>query len=194
MSQTAGFPEAVRAVARALDETGRPWMFIGGVAVIALGVPRLTVDVDATITAEGVDPEELIARLSGHAIAPRIPDAAGFARHRNVVLLRHGSSQVDVDVSLAFLPFELDALRSSLAVDWVGLRIPVARPQDLVVYKLVAARPRDLDDVEKLLLLHREQIDVARVRRIMAEFAQALEDEERPRVLDAMLRRLGLWR
>jgi hypothetical protein len=194
LSQTAGFPEAVRAVARALDETGRPWMFIGGVAVIALGVPRLTVDVDATITAEGVDPEELIARLSGHAIAPRIPDAAGFARHRNVVLLRHGSSQVDVDVSLAFLPFELDALRSSLAVDWVGLRIPVARPQDLVVYKLVAARPRDLDDVEKLLLLHREQIDVARVRRIMAEFAQALEDEERPRVLDAMLRRLGLWR
>ena len=39
-----GFLEALDALGRALDEVDAPSMIIGGVAVIALGVPRLTVD------------------------------------------------------------------------------------------------------------------------------------------------------
>jgi hypothetical protein len=40
-------------LAAALEEDGAPAMIIGGIAVIVRGVPRQTVDVDATVWAEG---------------------------------------------------------------------------------------------------------------------------------------------
>lgn len=45
------FSEALRALVAALDELGAPAAIIGGVAVIVHGVPRATVDVDATVSA-----------------------------------------------------------------------------------------------------------------------------------------------
>jgi|SRR6266436_5137838 len=65
---------------------------------------------------------------------------------RNHMLVRHEPSAVDLDVSFARLPFELDAIARSEVIDYAGVSIRVSRPDDLVIYKLVAARPRDLDD------------------------------------------------
>lgn len=167
-------------------------MIIGGVAVIAHGVPRFTADVDATVTA----PRELLERIfdvfAQNGIVPRIADALAFARDRQVVLLRHEPSGVDLDVSLAWLPFELDAIGRSEVIDYAGVSIRVPRPDDLVIYKLVAARPRDLDDVERLLLLHGPSLDVRRIVATVREFADALEDSGRLDALERLLKKTGL--
>jgi hypothetical protein len=70
-------------------------MLIGGVAVILRGVARVTDDVDATVWAEQLDVDHVLAILSRHDIVPRIPDAADFARERQVLLLRHELSGTD---------------------------------------------------------------------------------------------------
>jgi hypothetical protein len=46
--------QALIALNQALRNVGAPYMIIGGVAVIARGVPRLTDDVDATIWGGGL--------------------------------------------------------------------------------------------------------------------------------------------
>jgi hypothetical protein len=140
-------------------------MLIGGVAVIARGVRRLTDDVDATLWGDGVDLEELIRRLASNLIVPRIPDALAFARRNQVLLLRHEPSDVDVDLSLAWLPFERAALERARLLRIGRRRVRVAMPEDLVVYKAIAARERDLSDVERLLELHASTMDLHRVRR-----------------------------
>lgn len=76
-----GFLDALAALSRALDETGASAMIIGGVAVIAHGVPRLTVDIDATVDASGVALDQLAVTLGRHDIEPRTEDAAAFARY-----------------------------------------------------------------------------------------------------------------
>jgi prolyl-tRNA editing enzyme YbaK/EbsC (Cys-tRNA(Pro) deacylase) len=43
----------------------------------------------------------------------------------------------------------------------------MARAEDLVVFKALAARPKDIEDAAALLLLH-STIDLARVRRRLA--------------------------
>ena len=50
----------LEALLRVLSQLGAPSMIIGGVAVIALGVPRLTVDIDATISAANLNLERLV--------------------------------------------------------------------------------------------------------------------------------------
>ena len=55
------FLDALQAVSTALAELGSPAMIIGGVAVIAHGVPRLTVDIDATVVATECRPVQALA-------------------------------------------------------------------------------------------------------------------------------------
>jgi hypothetical protein len=51
--------------------------------------------------------------------------------------------------------------------------------------------PRDLDDVEGLLVLHGATLEPGRIRRIAAQFAQALDDPGRVENLERLLRRVG---
>ena len=186
-----GFLEALDALRRALDEVDAPSMIIGGVAVIALGVPRLTIDIDATVAAQDLNIERLVEALGRQGIQPRIPDALGFARARQIFLGVHQASGTPVDVSLAWLPFEDEALSASSVCDYAGVRIRIPRPEDLLIYKIIASRPRDLQDAEGLLVLHIATMDVDRVRRVVKQFAEVLDDTERPEALERLIRKAG---
>ncbi len=181
---------ALEALADALTESRAPAMIIGGIAVIARGVPRQTVDVDATVWGDAVSIEALVEVFHHHHIVPRIADALTFARDRQVLLLRHLDSDTPIEVTFASLPFEREAIGRATRVDFGGVQVAVAVPEDLVVYKAVAWRDRDRSDIERLLLLHGPSIDLERVRRIVAEFAEALEEPQRLAELDALIARV----
>ena len=149
-------------------------MIIGGIAVIAHGVARTTRDVDATM-ATVRDVGQVFAELARHEIYPRIDDAIAFAKARQVLLVRHAPSGVDVDLYLAWLPFELDALAAAEDVLLGSVEITVARAEDLVIYKAVAWGPQDQKDVERLVALHGKTMDLPRIRRVVAEVGAALE-------------------
>jgi hypothetical protein len=160
---------ALAAVAAALQSLTAPSMIIGGIAVIARGVPRQTIDVDATVWAESLDPEALLQALALHHLLPRIDDALDFARRHQILLLRHEPSGTPVDLSLAWLPFEREALQRSTVVDFAGVFIHVAAPEDLIVYKAVAWRDRDRSDIERLLTRYRGQLNLDRIRALVRE-------------------------
>lgn len=188
MAADAQFQDALRAVAAALSEIDAPSMIIGGLAVIAAGVPRETIDIDATVLGRDCEIETLVAVLSRRGITPRIDDAVAFARERQVLLLRHDPSGVTVEISFAWLPFEEEALARAVELELGGVRVRLAGPEDLIVYKAAAWRDRDRADIERLLLLHLERIDLARVCRLVAEIATALDDEARIASFEALIR------
>ena len=104
----------------------------------------------------------------------------------------HEASGTPIDVSLAWLPFEEEALEASVACDYAGVEIRVPRAEDLLIYKLVALRARDVDDAEGLLLLHGTTMNLGRVRETVRQFAAVLDDSERPQVLERLIRKAGL--
>ena len=55
---------ALAALSRALSALGAPWMVIGGIAVIAHGVQRMTTDIDAVIRGDAVSIHALIDVLT----------------------------------------------------------------------------------------------------------------------------------
>lgn len=164
-------------------------MIIGGIAVIARGVPRQTVDIDMALWGEALDLQALLTSLAAHGLVARIRDAADFAREHQVLLLRHEPTGIPVDLSLAWLPFERVALERAQMVDFGGVAVRVATAEDLVIYKAVAWRERDRTDIERLLVLHGRAIDLDRVRRVVREFAEALEDPGRIDELEALIAR-----
>jgi len=191
MTADTAVTSALRALSAALTELGRPSMVIGGIAVIARGVPRTTLDIDATVWAEGLDLDRALAVFAAHGIAPRVDDARAFAIERQVLLLRHEASKTPLDVALAWLPFEHEALARATLVDFGGFHATVARAEDLIVYKSIAWRERDRTDIERLLALHRDEIDLSRVRNLLAQFAAALDAPERVAEFETLVDRVS---
>jgi hypothetical protein len=173
---------AVAALERALNGVAR-YMLICGVAVISRGVRRLTDDVDAIVWAEGLNVSQLLRRLAAQRIVSRITDAEAFARRSQVLLLRHAPTGTEIDLSLAWLPFDSEALDRADLVAIGKRRIPVATAEDLVIYKSIAARERDLSDIQRLFEIHRRDIDLARARGVVSELAAVLE---RPELVDTL--------
>lgn len=48
---------------------------------------------------------------------------------------------------MAKTAFETEVIRRAVPVEISGVAVPVATPEDLIVYKLIADRPRDRDDI-----------------------------------------------
>ncbi len=151
-------------------------MILGGVAAIAQGAERATTDVDATVLLGRRTVTELIDVFLGAGFSGREPDLAEFALRTRVILLRHDRSGTQVDISLAGLPFEERALDRAELRKLGGVTVRVAHPTDLIIYKMVAHRTRDLDDAEAMVRLHRPRINIEEVDAAVAEFAAVLED------------------
>ena len=173
------FRSALLALQRAFEDFARAAMIIGGIAAVARGIPRFTRDIDATIEAEGLDIDRALALLQRHGFEPRIEHAAEFARQRLVLLLRHQPSAVDLDLSLAWMPFEREALSRATSVDFGGVCLPVVAVDDLIVLKAVAWRLGDRSDIERLLIRHGRSVDLARIRRALEQLLNMLDEPER---------------
>jgi hypothetical protein len=118
----------------------------------------------------------------------RIDDGLAFAQQHQILLLVHRPSKIEIDLSLAWLPFEEEALQRAPHERLRGIVVPVARAEDLVIYKALAWRDRDRSDITRLLALHRDDIDVERVLEVVAPLAQAMDLPERTRELLRLLR------
>lgn len=179
MTGGARFAAALNALQSALGELGGRWMLIGGLAVIARGVLRHTTDADVALWAPRLELDLVLRALASHAIVPRVPNVRELASEAQIILLRHSSSGVDVDMSLAWLPFEDEALNAATPVDFGGVTVPTARAEDLIIYKAAAWRERDRSDIERLVRRHARDIDFARVSRHVRQLAELMEQPER---------------
>lgn len=160
-----------------LKTAGVEFAVVGGVAAAIHGRPRVTKDVDLLALADLDDLEELVARGASFGLTPREDDAIAFARTTRVLLLLHAPSGIEVDVSFGALPFERDLVENSIPVRIDAQSFLVARPEDILVMKALAMRPRDVADIEGILVLHPE-LDLTRVRATLAEFSAALEEAD----------------
>jgi hypothetical protein len=174
--------EALRALSDAMNAAGAPWMIIGGIAVIVRGVRRLTTDIDAVVRGDAIAIGPLLRVLKRFGVAPRIANAEAFAEENLVLLVRHDPTGVDLDVSFGWTAFEHEAISASTRESFGSARILTARAEDLVIYKAMAARPKDIEDATALILMHPD-IDLRRVHRRVAELAELSGD---PTLVDGL--------
>jgi hypothetical protein len=139
-----------------------PYCLIGAVALGAHGRPRATQDLDLLILAERIGCESYLAplRTRGFEIASTWQDANPMAR--DVVLrVLHPSAQ-DFPLDLIFATSALHhAVLNRRRPQLLGeIEVSVGSPEDLILLKLAASRPRDFEDVASIVLNPNLQLDL----------------------------------
>lgn len=168
------FEHLLEKISLALSEAGIPYMVIGGQAVLLYGEPRLTKDIDITL---GVGPDRLKEVLR---VAEKIPlkilvDAETFVRQTMVLPCEDSDSGIRVDFIFSVSGYEQEALKRVRAVRIGKAEVRFASLEDLIIHKVVAGRPRDLEDV-KGLLQKNEGVDLPYIRHWLREFAVLLSE------------------
>lgn len=173
---------AIGALTRWLEEIQVPYTTIGGLAVALVAQPRVTEDIDITVWLEEGDWAEFVESGRAYGFTPRTDDAIEFARRSRVLLLQHRATDETIlttklDVSLAAMPFEQEMIERAKRTDDESLRLVIPTPEDLIIMKAVAHRPKDAADIEAILNVHPD-FDHKRVRNWLEQFVETLEMPE----------------
>ncbi len=144
------FAELLERVAGALEAAGIPYMVVGGQAVLLHGEARLTKDIDLTLAA-GLDRLDQILSLAKGARLEPLVDPESFTRRTLVLPCQDPETGLRVDFILSFSPYERQAIERGRLVTMGTTAVRFATAEDLVIHKMIAGRPRDLEDVKGVL-------------------------------------------
>ncbi|MBN2059424.1 MAG: hypothetical protein JW882_03310 [Deltaproteobacteria bacterium] len=169
--------DAIKTVSQLLREDDVEGVIIGGLAASLLGRPRYTDDIDLLILNLDEHLPEFIEKLERFGIYPRINDAEGFAKDSRVLLMRHESTGINIDISMGILPFENEAVSRRLIKRALDTDIFLPTPEDLIIMKSISERSKDLEDI-KAIIIRNSELDKKRILRTVREFADALENED----------------
>lgn len=166
-----------------LERRDLRFMLIGGQAVLLHGRPRFTEDVDVTLAAGPDALPALRAASEALGLSPLPDDPEAFARRTFVLPVRHTPSGIRVDFIFSTTAYEAQAVARATRVPLGGAQVPFATAEDLLIHKLFAGRPRDLEDAEGIVRRQRATLDWTYLGRWVAEFALVPGREGMPEAL-----------
>ena len=166
------FEELISKIAKVLEHAGLPYMLIGGQAVLLYGTPRMTKDIDITL---GVDTGRLnavvqAAKTIGIEILPE--EFNTFVERTFVLPTIEKESGIRVDFIFSFTPYARQAIARANVVLLGRTKVMFASAEDVIIHKIFAGRPRDLEDVRSILLKNPD-LDRTYIRKWLSEFEKS---------------------
>ncbi len=161
-----------------MPECSSGWYVFGAQAVQVWGQPRLTADVGVTARLREDDHATFVSRMRAAGFDLRVRDSEAFVRKTRVFPFVHRGSEIPVDVVLAGPGLEEEFLQRAKPVDVGGATVPVISAEDLIVTKMLAGRPKDIEDVRGIVGARLGKLDVRRIRRLLRLLEGAIDQTD----------------
>ncbi|HLA78215.1 MAG TPA: DUF6036 family nucleotidyltransferase, partial [Vicinamibacteria bacterium] len=165
-----------------------PWYLFGAQAVVAYGVPRLSADVDVTLRLTPDSPGRFVTDMRVAGFELRVDDPE-FVRRTRVLPFVHVASGMPLDVVLAGSGLEDEFLGRARVLDIAGLSVPTIDPEDLIIAKVLAGRPKDLDDARGLWRVRGHEMNPGRIGSVLRLLEEALGQGDLTPAFEAIRRR-----
>lgn len=166
------FEELLGKIARALDKNKIPYMVIGGQALLYHGQPRLTEDIDITLGVSCEKSRELIQAVEKISLVPVKEATEAFVRKTNVLPCLDKKTGIRVDFIFSFLTYEREAIQRGKKVKLGRQKINFCSAEDLIIHKMFAGRPRDLEDVKNVLTKQGDKLNLSFIKKQLGQFSQ----------------------
>lgn len=126
----------LESIAEIFDDVGVDWTIVGALAANRYrATPRFTTDLDTMATFH----PELVDRLTNAGYNVTVVADKGEPPH----LIRCHRGPESIDILVPVIEYQHEALRRA--------HDHVLTAEDVIIHKLIAGRPRDLDDIRSIL-------------------------------------------
>jgi hypothetical protein len=157
-----------------LEAQGTRYLVVGGLAIVVVGEPRMTADADAIVFLSSIEAESLIAAAARSGFEVR--EDIERARLRETGTIRFCRGRFQIDLITASLPFEEAASRRARVHELFGMRLPFPSPEDLILFKVLAGREKDLLDATGIVRRHADRLDITYIEQTLLPICELAED------------------
>ncbi len=170
------FQNLLKKIASELNNLRIPYMVIGGQAVLLYGEPRLTRDIDITLGVGTGGLEDIKGAVKRLALRILVKDAEGFVQKTMVLPVMDDETGIRADFIFSFSPYERQAIKRAIGVKFADATVMFASLEDVVIHKVIAGRPRDIEDVRSILLKN-PGYGKKYIREWLSEFDKSLHED-----------------
>ncbi len=171
------FEELLVRIGKLLQRHNIPYMIIGGQAVLLYGEPRLTRDIDITLGVNTDRLEDILKLIREIPLKPLPDDTYDFVKNTMVLPCLHEDTGIRVDFIFSFSVYETNAISRARRIPISGREVFFASPEDVIIHKIFAGRPRDLEDV-RTILLKNPGLDIKYIKEWLREFDNSIEGSD----------------
>jgi hypothetical protein len=178
--------QAIFSVIDFLKQEKTAYLILGGVAVGMIGEPRLTADFDLDIFLSRTKVTGFLVKAKSYGF--RVDEREAKERADQFGTFRIFSGDIPIDFILASTTLEKEAYHRSQKMVLFGKEMSFPTPEDLILLKLIPGRPKDLIDVESIVLRHWKKLDLAYLRKWTQKICDEAEDFRVKRTLEKLLK------
>jgi len=168
------FEKLIVKIGNSLKKNSIPYMIIGGQAVLLYGEPRLTRDIDITLGVDSNRVKEVLKIIKELSLKPIPENIESFVKETMVLPALEETTGIRVDFIFSFTSYETNAISRGKTITVNGCEVVFISPEDLVIHKIFAGRPRDIEDA-KIIILKNPGIDKQYIRKWLIEFDKVSE-------------------
>ncbi|HEX7498785.1 MAG TPA: nucleotidyltransferase [Polyangia bacterium] len=177
--------QVLSAAIRAVESLRLRYALVGGLALAARGVTRATRDVDLFVAIPDQGRPRLQAALEAEGF--QVPALEEELTTMGVFRSRHRGAGLFLDIFNAAGELGDAILDHCTPVQVAKLSVKTARAEEIAILKVFSDRPRDTDDLRRLLAASRGSLDLAYLRKWAAVLDASLgSDEVSKRLADAI--------
>lgn len=180
------FEETLTRLDKLCIDSGISYAVIGGLAVITYGSHRTTKDIDITVLCN-LEEMERIHKIFSDEFTPIFENSFEFFKKNFVLPSNDKTNGMRVDIASGLTEFDKKVIERRKRKKLGSAEFYVCSIEDLIIYKLFAARFQDLADVEELISRNNKSIDKDYLIREVKKFSE-LEREDMKDNLDRILK------
>jgi len=181
------FEKILSKIGAVLKKHNIPYMIIGGQAVLLYGEPRLTRDIDITLGVNTEYVDELLKVIRELSLKPIPENIKLFVQQTMVLPALEETTGIRVDFIFSFTTYEIEAIKRARKITIMGQEVCFASPEDVIIHKIFAGRPRDIEDVRSIILKNSD-MDIQYIRSWLKEFDQSSEKKEFLKTFEEVLK------
>lgn len=175
-------------LAEALSGAGVPYAIGGAIAYGFYGAPRGTVDVDLNIFVRAEEARPALEALRKAGLGLDVNEAMDSLEKRGDT--RAAFTGVRVDLFVNSIDLHESAMRRTVPVPLSGRQIRILSAEDLALFKLIFFRPKDVEDIKRMVARLGTNLDVDYLRNHLVGVLG--KDDERVIALEDILSEFGM--
>lgn len=184
------FKTLLTTISRELEKSGLPYMIIGGQAVLLYGSPRLTNDIDITLGANVDEFGRVLEAVEDMGLEVLPEDIESFVKKTFVLPAKDRTTGIRVDLIFSFTPYEKGAIERARPVFFDDTAVMFASVEDVIIHKIFAGRPRDLEDAA-VVMVKNPDFDREYIEKWLKEFDRTMESSNFTALFADLCRKSG---